>query len=155
MSEGRYWISRRLERRTVLESGEAGVNEMKIDHIGIAVNDLETALKTFTALGLKVHARGTLESQQVEIISLGIGESTIELLKPTGAGAIQKFLSTKGEGIHHIALAVDNLEAALADARAKGIRLIDEKPRIGFGDKKIAFIHPGGTHGVLVELVQG
>jgi methylmalonyl-CoA/ethylmalonyl-CoA epimerase len=127
---------------------------MKIAHIGIAVNDLDAALKDYESLGFRLHKRGVVEEQKVEVISMEIGESSIELIKPTAEGAVSKFLAAKGEGIHHLAIKVDNIEQALAGAKAKGLRLIDERPRIGFGGNKIAFVHPSGMHGVLVELVE-
>jgi methylmalonyl-CoA/ethylmalonyl-CoA epimerase len=127
---------------------------MKISHIGIAVNDLDAALRDYESLGFHQHTRGFVEEQKVEIISMETGESSIELIKPTAEGAVSKFLASKGEGIHHLAIAVENIEQALEGARRKGLRLIDEKPRIGFGGKKIAFVHPSGMHGVLVELVE-
>jgi len=127
---------------------------MKISHIGIAVNDLDAALKDYESLGFRQHKRGFVEEQKVEVISMEIWESSIELIKPTAEGAVSKFLASKGEGIHHLAIAVDNIEQALEGARRKGLRLIDELPRIGFGGKKIAFVHPAGMHGVLVELVE-
>jgi methylmalonyl-CoA/ethylmalonyl-CoA epimerase len=127
---------------------------MKISHIGIAVNDLEAALKAYEGLGLKEHRRGVVEDQNVEVVSMEIGESAIELIKPTAEGPVSKFLAAKGEGIHHVAMAVEDIEAALVEARRRGLRLIDERPRIGFGGKKIAFVHPASMHGVLVELVE-
>jgi len=127
---------------------------MKIAHVGIAVNDLDAALKDYESLGFRQHKRGFVEEQKVEVVSMEVGESSIELIKPTAEGAVSKFLAAKGEGIHHLAIVVDNIEQALAGAKAKGLRLIDERPRIGFGGNKIAFVHPAGMHGVLLELVE-
>ena len=131
-----------------------GSDGMKIAHIGIAVNELDAALKDYESLGFRQHKRGFVEEQKVEVISMEIGESSIELIKPTAEGAVSKFLAAKGEGIHHLAIVVDNIEQALAGAKQKGLRLIDERPRIGFGGNKIAFVHPAGMHGVLLELVE-
>jgi len=127
---------------------------MKISHIGIAVNDLDAALRDYESLGFKLHKRGFVEEQHVEVIAMEIGESSIELIKPSAEGAVSKFLASKGEGIHHLAIKVDDIDKALAGAKQKGLRLIDERPRIGFGGNKIAFVHPTGMHGVLVELVE-
>ena len=131
-----------------------GSDGMKIAHVGIAVNDLDAALKDYESLGFRQHKRGFVEEQKVEVVSMEVGESSIELIKPTAEGAVSKFLAAKGEGIHHLAIVVDNIEQALAGAKAKGLRLIDERPRIGFGGNKIAFVHPAGMHGVLLELVE-
>src|SRR5512137_170260 len=109
---------------------------MKIAHIGIAVNDLDAALKDYESLGFRQHKRGFVEEQKVEVISMEVGESSIELIKPTAEGAVSKFLAAKGEGIHHLAIVVDNIEQALAGAKAKNLRLIDERPRMGFGGNK-------------------
>lgn len=127
---------------------------MKIAHIGIAVNDLDAALRDYESLGFRQHARGFVEEQKVEVISMEVGESSIELIRPTAEGAVSRFLASRGEGIHHLAIRVDDIEQALAGAKAKGLRLIDERPRIGFGGNKIAFVHPAGTHGVLLELLE-
>jgi len=128
----------------------------KIDHLGIAVNDLEEGIRVYEqGLGLEVTHRETLEDQGVVTVSLGIGESTVELLSPTRDDSpVAKFLEQRGPGIHHVAYAVPDIEAALEDARDAGFRLIDEAPRVGAGGKKIAFIHPKSTLGVLSEVVQ-
>ncbi|GAB4258898.1 MAG: methylmalonyl-CoA epimerase [Thermoleophilia bacterium] len=128
----------------------------RIDHLGVAVADLDAALALYEGgLGLRVRHREVLEEQGVEAVALQIGESTIELLRPTRADSpVGRFLAEKGPGIHHLAYAVDDIEAALAELKAGGVRLIDETPRIGLGGTKIAFIHPKSTYGVLSELVQ-
>lgn len=128
----------------------------QIDHIGIAVKELDSALSFFTRVmgGKNVHKEEVPE-QKVRVASLPAGESTIELLEPTSAeGPVARFIEFRGEGIHHLALEVEDLEKALKDLKAQGVRLIDEKPRKGAGGKKIAFVHPGGAHGVLIELCQ-
>lgn len=129
---------------------------VKIDHIGIAVSDLAETLKVYTdALGLTLHGTETVEEQKVKTAFLPVGDSEIELLESTAPdGPIGKFIETRGQGIQHIALRVDDIEAALAELKAKGVRLIDEKPRYGAGGAKIAFLHPKATNGVLIELCQ-
>ncbi|PYS34139.1 MAG: methylmalonyl-CoA epimerase [Acidobacteria bacterium] len=129
---------------------------MKIDHIGIAVKSLAEATQVYEhALGLKVSGYDEIEDQGVRIAMLNIGESRIELLEPTGAESpIEKFMSKRGEGIHHIALDVDDIENALERLKAAGVRLVDSAPRRGAHNTRTAFIHPSSTHGVLLELVQ-
>jgi len=129
---------------------------MKIDHIGIAVKSLAEAAKVYEqALGLTVSGVDQVDDQGVRVAMLNIGESRFELLEPTGPDSpIEKFVSKRGEGLHHIAVQVENIEAALARLRASGVRLIDEKPRNGAHNTKIAFIHPSSTNGVLLELVE-
>jgi methylmalonyl-CoA/ethylmalonyl-CoA epimerase len=129
---------------------------MKIDHIGIAVNSLAEAVKVYEdALGLTVAGYDEVDDQGVRIAMLAIGESRIELLEPTAADSpIQKFMSRRGEGIHHIAVVVDDIEATLERLKTSGARLIDSIPRKGAHNSRIAFIHPASTHGVLLELVE-
>jgi len=126
----------------------------KIDHIGIAVKDLEAALKLYEeVLGLKSVGTEVVEEQKVKVAFLPTGDSEVELLESTSPdGPIAKFIAKNGEGIQHIAFRVDNLEQKLAELKEKGIRLIDEKPRYGAGGAKIAFLHPKSTFGVLIEL---
>ncbi len=128
----------------------------KIDHLGIAVKNIDAAMKVYTdILGLKVTGIETVEEQKVKTAFIPVGESKIELLESTSPdGPIAKFIEKRGEGIQHIALRVDNLEAKLKELKEKGVRLIDEKPRIGAGGAKIAFIHPKDTKGVLIELCE-
>ena len=128
----------------------------KIDHIGIAVANLDEAIKLYTeVLGLKVHGTETVEEQKVKVAFLPIGDTEVELLESTDPeGPIAKFIEAKGQGIQHIAFRVSNIEEALAAMKAKGMRLIDEKPRYGAGGAKIAFLHPKSTHGVLIELCE-
>jgi len=129
---------------------------VKIDHIGIAVKSLAEATQVYEhALGLKVSGYDEIEDQGVRIAMLNIGESRIELLEPTGAESpIEKFMSKRGEGLHHIALDVDDIENALERLKAAGVRLVDSAPRRGAHNTRTAFIHPSSTHGVLLELVQ-
>jgi methylmalonyl-CoA epimerase len=129
---------------------------VKIDHIGIAVKSLADAIKVYEdAMGLKVSGYDQVDDQGVRVAMLNIGESRIELLEPTGpASPIEKFMTKRGEGIHHIAVAVDDIEKSLQQLKAAGVRLVDSVPRRGAHNSKIAFIHPSSTHGVLLELVQ-
>jgi len=128
----------------------------KIDHIGVAVKSIEEATKIYTeVLGLTVTGIETLEEQKVKTAFIPVGDSEIELLESTSPdGPIAKFIEKRGEGIQHIALRVDNLEAKLKELKDKGIRIIDETPRLGAGGAKIAFIHPKDTKGVLIELCE-
>lgn len=128
----------------------------KIDHIGIAVKDLNETLKIYTEiLGLKSAGEETVAEQKVRVAFIPVGESEIELLESTEPdGPIAKFIEKNGEGIQHIAFRVDNIEKTLEDLKSKGVRLIDEKPRNGAGGAKIAFIHPKATKGVLIELCE-
>jgi methylmalonyl-CoA epimerase len=129
---------------------------VKIDHIGIAVKSLSDAVKVYeNAMGLTVSGYDQVDDQGVRIAMLSIGESRIELLEPTGPGSpIEKFMTKRGEGIHHIAVEVDDIEKSLERLQAAGVRLIDAVPRRGAHNTRIAFIHPSSTHGVLLELVQ-
>ncbi len=128
---------------------------IKIDHIGIAVNSIEEAVKLYTeVLGLEVSRMETVEEQKVRTAIIPVGGSKIELLESTSPeGTIAKFIEKRGEGIHHLALGVSNIEDALETLKAKGIPLIDEKPRKGIENTRIAFLHPKGTK-ILLELVE-
>ena len=129
----------------------------RIDHIGIAVPDLEQATKVYEALGLKSAGVETVEEQKVKVSFFPCGDSEIELLESTAPdGPIAKFIEKNGGrgGIQHIALRVPNIEEAIAEAKAQGIQMIDEKPRYGAGGAKIAFIHPKSTGGALIELTE-
>lgn len=127
-----------------------------IDHIGIAVGDLSQSLAFFRdALGLELDAPEDVPSQRVRAHFLQAGEAAIELVEPTAEDSpIAKFITKRGAGIHHVCLRVDDIVAALAELKAKGVRLIDETPRPGAHNSVVAFIHPASTHGVLVELKQ-
>ena len=127
---------------------------LKIDHLGIAVHSIEEAKKLFQdTLGLKFEGSETVTEQKVTTAFFPVGDSEVELLESTAPdGPIAKYLEKRGEGIQHIAFRVENIEEALAELKEKGIRLIDEKPRMGAGGAKIAFLHPKSTHGVLIEL---
>lgn len=128
----------------------------KVDHIGIAVQNLEETLQFYTeTLGIELHGTEIVEEQKVRVAFLPVGDTEIELLESTEPdGPIAKFIEKKGEGIQHIALRVDNIEVAIEEMKAKGVKMIDEKPRYGAGGAKIAFCHPKSTKGVLVELTE-
>jgi methylmalonyl-CoA/ethylmalonyl-CoA epimerase len=129
---------------------------LKIDHLGIAVNSIDQGKSLWTdILGLTFEGSETVAEQKVTTAFFPVGESEVELLESTAPdGPIAKYLEKKGEGIQHVAFRVENIEAALAELKEKGIRLIDETPRRGAGGAKIAFLHPKSTNGVLVELCE-
>lgn len=145
----------------------------RVHHIAIAVHSITAALAAFgDALGLTVTRTEEVDSQGVRVAVLPVGATWLELVEPMdeaspadpakGAGRssragrstspIRRFLSHHGEGIHHICFEVDDLEAALAQLKERGMRLVDDTPRLGAGDARIAFVHPSSTHGVLIEL---
>lgn len=129
---------------------------IKIDHLGIAVNSIADG-KNFWSEVLELDFAGdeTVDQQKVKTAFFPVGESEVELLESTASdGPIAKFIEKKGEGIQHVAFRVENLEVALNELKQKGIRLIDETPRMGAGGAKIAFLHPKSTNGVLVELCE-
>lgn len=127
-----------------------------IEHIGIAVKDLTTAIAHYEkVLGLKCYATEEVKDQKVKTAFFKIGETKLELLESTAPdGPIGKFIEKRGEGIHHIAFAVTDLEKQLAEANSKEVALIDNTPRKGAEGLKIAFLHPKSTHGVLTELCE-
>ena len=127
-----------------------------IDHVGVAVGDLAASLAFFRdALGLELEPAEEVASQRVRAHFLGAGAATIELVEATSSDSpIAAFLARRGPGLHHVALRVDDIVAALAELKARGVRLIDETPRPGAHHSLVAFIHPASTHGVLVELKQ-
>lgn len=128
---------------------------IKIDHIGVAVNSIEEAVKLYSdAFGLKVGEVETIEEQKVKVAMMAIGESRVELLEPIDSeGAIAKYLEKRGEGIHHLALEVSDIQGMLKTLKEKGVPLIDMEPRIGAGGARIAFLHPKAAK-VLIELVE-
>ena len=129
---------------------------MKINHLGIATKEIAGALKFWEgALGLENVHTEVVEDQKVRVAMLPLGESRIELLEPTSDDSpISKFLEKRGSGIHHIAVEVDDINASLKRLKEKGMRLIDEQPRIGAEGCLVAFVHPSSANGVLLELVQ-
>ena len=128
-----------------------------LDHVAIAVKDLEKAIAFYEqAFGLKCEEIEEVPEQQVRTAIFGHGLGRIELICPTATDTgVARFLDKRGEGLHHICIEVDDLEAALSELKARGAPLIDQTPKVGAGGAKIAFIHPKGTHGVLTELRQG
>ncbi len=127
-----------------------------IEHLGIAVANLEESINYYeNVLGFKCYSIEEVKDQKVKTAFFKVGQTKIELLESTSPdGPIGKFIEKKGEGIHHIAFAVDGLQASLDEAKEKGVRLIDEKPRPGAEGLNIAFLHPKSTHGVLTELCE-
>jgi methylmalonyl-CoA/ethylmalonyl-CoA epimerase len=128
----------------------------KIDHIGIAVKNLEESLKFYQeTLGLDLEGIEVVEEQRVRVAFLPIGDTEIELLESTDPeGPIARHIEKRGQGVQHLAVRVENIEEAIAEMKEKGIRMIDEVPRYGAGGAKIAFCHPKSTGGVLVELTE-
>jgi len=126
---------------------------LKIDHIGIAVKSLAESSKLYELLGIKSTGTEEVADQKVKVAFFPVGDSEVELLESTASdGPIARYIEKNGEGMQHIALRVDDLDAALAELKAKGVRLIDEKPRYGAGGARIAFVHPKSTGGILLEL---
>jgi len=128
----------------------------RIAHLGIAIKDLEPVKKLYGGnLNLELKGEEVVASQKVQVSFFKVGESSLELLLPTaGDSPVAKFLETRGEGFHHLALEVEDINAALAELKAAGVRLIDETPREGAHGTLVAFLHPKATYGLLVELVQ-
>jgi methylmalonyl-CoA epimerase len=127
----------------------------KINHIGIVVQDIERALETYQeALGLTLEKVVAVPDQKVQVAFLPVGESSIELVQPlTADTGIARFLEKQGEGVHHICLEVEDIKAALAHLRELGVPLVDKAPRQG-AHGQMAFVHPKGMHGVLIELLE-
>ena len=127
-----------------------------IDHIGVAVEDLDAAIELYgSGLEMPVAHRETVASQGVEAVLLDVGESHVELLRPLGPDtAVGRYLAKRGPGLHHVAYRVASVQDTLDALRAAGLRLIDETPRVGIRDSRVAFLHPASTGGVLTEIVQ-
>ncbi|WP_066372437.1 methylmalonyl-CoA epimerase [Neobacillus fumarioli] len=128
----------------------------KVDHIGIAVKSLEAALPFYTdVLGLPLVRIEEVESQKVRVAFIEAGQTKLELLEPvSNESAVAKFIEKRGEGIHHVALGVESIEARISEMQERGIRMIDETPRPGAGGAQIAFMHPKSALGVLFELCE-
>ena len=128
----------------------------RIDHVGVAVEDLDDAVALYSErLAMPVQHRETVQEQGVEAVLLGVGESHVELLRPLGPEtAVGRFLERNGPGLHHVAYGTDDIDSALEEVRAAGLRLIDERPRTGIRNSRVAFLHPRSTGGVLTELVE-
>ena len=129
------------------------MNTKQIEHIGIAVSDLESAKNFYTqALGLKISHEESLEEMKIAFIP--VGDVNLELIQSTTKdGVIAKFIAKRGEGIHHIAYEVEDVSSALEELKNQGVKLVDETPRIGAHGKEVAFVHPKSSYGVLTELV--
>lgn len=130
------------------------IDILKIDHIGIAVKDLDESLEVYKLLGFECQETEEVLEQKVRVAFLPCGESELELLEPTQSDSpVQKFIDKNGEGIHHIAISVDDVQDSIQKLKEAGVRMVDEKPRYGAGNAKIAFIHPKMT-GVLFEITE-
>jgi methylmalonyl-CoA/ethylmalonyl-CoA epimerase len=127
-----------------------------IDHVGVAVEDVDAALALYRdALGMALVHRETVTEQGVDAALLDVGDGHIELLQPLGPETpVGKYLARKGPGLHHVAYRVADIDAALSALAEAGLRLIDERPRVGIRNSRVAFIHPASTGGVLTEIVQ-
>ena len=145
----------RVPELSAIRKGNA-MNCLNIDHIGIAVKDLEQAAEFYeTMLGIKRTGVEEVKEQNVKVMFLPCGDCEVELLESTADGSpVDRFIAKNGEGVQHIAIRVEDIDAALADLKEKGVRLIDEAPRYGAGGARIAFIHPKATNGVLLELCE-
>jgi len=131
-------------------------NQAKIDHLGIAVKSLASAKGFYEQLGLTVSPEETVEGEQVRLVMVPVGESRLELLEPTSeSSAIAKFLSKRGEGLHHVCLRVPDLPAAVERLKRDGVRLVSEEIKVGAGGHRYVFVHPSSAGGVLLELVEG
>lgn len=150
------FIRQNIHLRDILEEVPTNPGIQKVDHIGVAVRRIEDALSFYTQnLGLEAVHEEVIADQQVRVVFIQVGETDVELLEPTSPESpIAKFLDKNGQGIHHIAYAVEDIHLALAHAKASGIRLIDETPRVGGHGKLIAFLHPKDSFGVLTEYCQ-
>jgi methylmalonyl-CoA/ethylmalonyl-CoA epimerase len=128
----------------------------RIDHVGVAVEDIDEALGLYRdGLGLPVEHREVVDEQGVDAVLLGVGDGHVELLAPLGAQTpVGRYLERRGPGLHHVAYAVEDIDAELERLRAAGLRLIDERPRTGIRGSRVAFVHPGSVGGVLTEVVQ-
>lgn len=124
-----------------------------LDHIGIAVKSIEESKKIYEMLGIEMTGVEEVADQKVKTAFFPLGDTEIELLESTSSdGPVGKFIASRGEGVHHLALRVDNIDQSLEELKAAGVRLIDEEPRYGAGGARIAFLHPKATGGVLIEL---
>jgi methylmalonyl-CoA/ethylmalonyl-CoA epimerase len=128
----------------------------RIDHIGVAVEDLDGAVKLYSeSFGMREQHRETIEAFDVEAVLLEVGEGHVELLKPlSGESGIGKFLERNGPGLHHVAYQTSDIDSALEQVKAAGLDLIDKEPRTGIRGSRVAFLHPKSTGGVLTELVE-
>jgi methylmalonyl-CoA epimerase len=128
------------------------MKHLKIDHLGIAVPNLEQAIAAYEALGFRVGATHDVPTEKVKTAFLPLGESHLELLEPTDSSSVIARFLEKRSGLHHVCILVDDLDGALDEMRAKGVPLLDQVPRLGAGGCRVAFVHPKGAGGVLLEL---
>jgi len=137
-------------------SGRTSLPPERLDHVGIAVRSLEEALRPYVdGLGLPVDGTEEVAGEGVRVAFLPVGETRIELLEPTAEDSpIARFIRRRGEGIHHLCFRVADLEAAMARLKEVGVPLVDQAPRPGAGGSRVAFVHPRGTGGVLIELTE-
>jgi methylmalonyl-CoA/ethylmalonyl-CoA epimerase len=128
----------------------------RIDHIGVATDDLDGAIALYEGtLGMPIAHRETVESQGVEAVLLDVGDGHVELLRPLGPDTpVGKYLERKGPGLHHVAYAVEDIDSVLGKLSDAGVELIDKEPRVGIRDSRVAFVHPKATDGVLTEIVE-
>jgi methylmalonyl-CoA/ethylmalonyl-CoA epimerase len=128
----------------------------RIDHIGVATDDLDGAIALYEeTLGMPIAHRETVESQGVEAVLLDVGDGHVELLRPLGPDTpVGRYLERKGPGLHHVAYAVDDIDGTLGTLKEAGVELIDSEPRVGIRDSRVAFVHPKSTGGVLTEIVE-
>ncbi|HET7417489.1 MAG TPA: methylmalonyl-CoA epimerase [Solirubrobacterales bacterium] len=128
----------------------------RIDHIGVAVEEIDAAIELYRdSFEMELAHRETVESQGVEAVLLDVGDGHVELLRPLGPDTpVGKFIAKNGVGLHHVAYAVDDIDATLKKLAAAGLRLIDSEPRVGIRDSRVAFLHPRSTGGVLTEIVE-
>lgn len=128
----------------------------RIDHIGVAVEDLDEAIALYEqTFGMELAHRETVESQGVEAVLLDVGDGHVELLRPLGPDtAVGKFVAKRGKGLHHVAYATDDIDATLRQLAAAGLELIDSEPRVGIRESRVAFVKPRSTGGVLTEIVE-
>ena len=128
----------------------------QIDHVGVAVEDMDAALSLYTGpLEMPLQHRETVAAQGVDAALLGVGAGHVELLSPLGPETpVGRYLQRRGPGLHHVAYAVEDIDAVLEQLRSAGLRLIDDTPRVGIRNSRVAFLHPGALSGVLTEIVQ-
>ncbi len=127
-----------------------------IDHLGIAVKSVQAAKSVYEKLGLNASAEETVENEQVHVAMIPVGDSRIELLEPTSeTSTVAKFLTKRGEGLHHVCLRVSDLKAVVERLKHDGVRLVSEEIKVGAGGHRYVFVHPSSTGGVLIELVEG
>ena len=134
---------------------ESIIGDLRLHHVGIVVADLDAGIASYEAIGLRDGERHEIPEQHIVAVTFRAGVGWVELIQPTDAeGPIARYMAKRGEGTHHVAYAVDDIDAAMGRLRKAGVRLIDAAPRAGAHGWKIAFIHPEACHGVLTELVQ-